>query len=235
MALEMDVVALLAFVLMWGGYALVASRLAKSRPCLSNTLDLYREDWMRRVLLRDNRIADTSVLGNLERNGAFFASSSLLIIAGLLTALGYTEEAMAAFSELPLINQSSRLLWELKLVVLLLIFVYAFFKFTWAMRQYNFASVLVGSAPLPSEDKVNTATREAFAYSATQVINLAGDTFNYGLRAYYFALAVLSWFIHPLLFVCVSAMVVGILYNREFRSSALSAMRAGRKFNDHVS
>ncbi|MCP5161986.1 MAG: DUF599 domain-containing protein [Hahellaceae bacterium] len=232
MAQSLDWFAFFIFALMWGGYASLASWLAGRRPCISNTLDLYREDWMRRVLRRENRIADTSVLGNLERNGAFFASSSLLIIAGILTALGYTEKAMETFSEMPFINHSSRLLWEIKLGVLLLIFVYAFFKFTWAMRQYNFCSVLVGSAPLPSEEKVSPAAREAFARSAAAVANLAGDTFNLGLRSYYFALAILTWFIHPLLLIFVSTVVVAILYHREFGSKALYAMRSGKQFQD---
>ena len=118
---------------------------AADRPCLSNTLDLYREDWMRVMLRRENRISDASVVGNLERNGAFFASSCLLILAGIITALGYTSEAMEVFATLPFSVVPNRAIWELRLVVLLVVFVYAFFKFTWSMRMYNFVSVMVGS------------------------------------------------------------------------------------------
>ncbi|MDX5299180.1 MAG: DUF599 family protein, partial [Gammaproteobacteria bacterium] len=129
-AFSLDLLALAWFLSCWLGYSYYAARRAKSRPCLSNTLDLYREDWMRRMLRREQRISDTSVVGNLERNGAFFASSCLLIIAGILTALGYTQQAMEVFADLPFSAPTSQLLWELKLIVLLLIFVYAFFKFT---------------------------------------------------------------------------------------------------------
>src|SRR5690554_7779251 len=44
---------------------------------------------------------------------------------------------------------------EIKLLIMLGIFVYAFFTFSWAMRQYNFASVLFGSAPLVGEKHVS--------------------------------------------------------------------------------
>lgn len=229
---SMDFIALIWFLLCWQGYGYYARQRAKHCPCLSNTLDIYREDWMRRMLLRDNRIADASVVGNLERNGAFFASSCLLIIAGILTALGYTDQAMRVFSEMPFSQVPTRLLWELKLVVLLLIFVYAFFKFTWAMRQYNFVAVLIGAAPIHGDTSVSPAAREAFAVNAAHVCNMAGDAFNFGLRAFYYALAALTWILHPACLILVSALVVLVLYRREFNSSALRALRKGKIFEE---
>ncbi len=224
--------ALLWFFICWVGYSEYSKRRAKDRACLSNTLDLYREDWMRGMLRRDNRIADASVVGNLERNGGFFASSCLLILAGIITALGYTSEAMDVFSALPFSAVPSRAVWELRLLVLLVVFVYAFFKFTWSMRMYNFVSVMIGGAPMPEDAKVTPAAREAFATSAATVCNLAGDTFNLGLRSYYYALAVVAWFIHPLAFIAASTLVVVVLYRREFCSDALVAMRSGKVFEE---
>lgn len=226
----LDLLALAWFLVCWSGYGFYANHRAGLRPCLSNTLDVYRADWMQRMLRREARIADASVVGTLERNGAFFASSSLLIMAGILTAMGYTQQAMDVFADLPFSMEHNRQQWEFKLLVLLLVFVYAFFKFTWSMRQYNFVSVLIGAAPSPSEEGVTPAEREAFAQSAARVCNMAGDAFNYGLRAYYFAMAVLTWFLHPLLFMLSSTLVVAILYRREFRSYALAALRDGKVF-----
>lgn len=216
------------------GYGAYANRRADTRPCLSNTLSRYRAEWMRRMLRRQNRVADSTILGNLERNGSFFASSSLLIIAGIFTALGYTAQAMEVFREIPMAAVSTRLLWELKLVVLLLVFVYAFFKFTWSMRQYNFASVLLGGAPMPDEESVTAGTREAFAGNAARVCDRAGDAFNLGLRAYYYALAVLIWFLHPVLFLLASSLVVLILYRREFCSKVLKTMLEGKPFENET-
>ncbi|MCH8498962.1 MAG: DUF599 domain-containing protein [Marinobacter sp.] len=227
-----DLIALVWFLVCWIGYTQYSSRRAGDRPCLSNTLDLYREDWMRTMLRRENRISDASVVGNLERNGAFFASSCLLILAGILTALGYTQEVMDVFSTLPFATETNRLLWELRLLVLLLVFVYAFFKFTWSMRMYNFVAVMIGGAPLPDDTKISPAGREAFARSAATVTNLAGDAFNLGLRSFYYAMAVVTWFIHPVLFMLVSTLVVFVLYRREFRSTALKTLRAGKVFEE---
>lgn len=230
----LELLALLWFFACWMGYTLYSRRRAADRSCLSNTLDLYREDWMRVMLRRTNRIADASVVGNLERNGAFFASSCLLILAGIITALGYTSQAMEVFATLPFSTVPSREIWELRLVTLLVVFVYAFFKFTWSMRMYNFVSVMVGSAPLADDAKTSPAAREAFARSAGNICNLAGDAFNLGLRSYYYALAVVAWFFSPIAFIVASTVVVIVLYRREFCSDALGALRSGKVFEEPV-
>ncbi len=228
----LDVVALAWFLVWTVGYTHGSNYWARRRSCLSNTLDMYRGDWMRRMLMRDARIADASVVGNLERNGAFFASSSLLILAGLLTAIGYADTALSVFAEVPWIASSSKMMWEAKLVLLCAVYIYSFFKFTWSMRQYNFCAVLIGSAPMTYEDKISSGAREALASNATRIANLAGDAFNLGLRAYYYSMAVLTWFIHPVLFMVVTTLVVIVLYHREFRSRALKALSAGKSFDD---
>lgn len=228
----LELIALAWFLICWLGYSEYSRRKANDRPCLSNTLDLYRADWMRVMLRRDNRISDASVVGNLERNGAFFASSCLLILAGIITALGYTQEVMEVFSTMPFGTLPSREIWEMRMVVLMVIFIYAFFKFTWSMRMYNMVSVLIGSAPLAGDTKASPASREALAQCASNVCNLAGDAFNLGLRSFYYALAVVSWFIHPVVFIGASTLVVIILYRREFRSDALLALRSGKVFDE---
>ncbi len=141
------ILAALWFVICWGGYTRYATWKGRDTACLASVLHLYREDWMRRMLLRDNRIADASVIGNLERNASFFASSTLIILAGILTVLGASERAVSLLADIPMVQQASQGMSEIKLLCLALVFVYAFFTFSWCMRQYNFAAVLVGSAP----------------------------------------------------------------------------------------
>lgn len=174
---------------------------------------------------------DASIIGVLERNGAFFASSCLLILAGILTALGYTQEVMDIFGSLPFGSAPSRWVWELRMVVLMTLFVYAFFKFTWSMRLYNFVGVMIAGAPLPSDSKVSAGAREALALNSAAICNQAGDAFNLGLRSYYYALAVVSWLIHPVLLIVTSTFVVFVLYRREFKSDALSSLQAGKVFD----
>jgi uncharacterized membrane protein len=57
------------------------------------------------------------------------------------------------------------------------------------------------------------------------MLGLAAETFNDGLRAYYFSFAALGWFFSPLAFALATTLVVGILYSREFRSDVLHVLR----------
>lgn len=217
-------IAVLWFILCWVGYTRYASWRARDTACLASVLHLYREDWMQRLLMRDNRIADANVIGNLERNASFFASSTLIILAGILTALGASDRAVSLLADLPFAQPVSRGLSEIKLLCLAVVFVYAFFTFSWCMRQYNFAAVLVASAPMMGERNVSDQERRAFADRAAQVISMAANQFNFGLRAYYFGMATLAWFVHPWFFMLVTAGVVLILYRREFHSDVLEVM-----------
>jgi len=221
---QAHLLAALWFILCWGGYTRYATWKARDTACLASVLHLYREDWMRRMLLRDNRIADASVIGNLERNASFFASSTLIILAGILTVLGASERAVSLLADIPLVQQASQGMSEIKLLCLALVFVYAFFTFSWCMRQYNFAAVLVGSAPMIGERHVSEQERNAFALRAARVISMAANQFNFGLRAYYFGMTMLAWFVSPWLFMLMSSGVVLVLYRREFHSDVLQVM-----------
>lgn len=212
------------FVLLWIGYNQYALRKGARTPCLASVLHQYRVDWMRRMLGRENRIADANVIGNLERNASFFASSTLIILAGILTVLGSSENAIATLAELPFVQHVSRELYELKLIGMAIIFVYAFFTFSWCMRQYNFAAVLVGAAPMVSESDLAADLRQAYAERTARVLSLAANQFNQGLRAYYYGLATLAWLINPWLFILATTGVVLVLYRREFHSDALDVM-----------
>ena len=104
-----------------------------------------------------------------------------------------------------------------------MIFVFAFFKFTWSLRQFNYLLVLIGAAPL--FDRIAAGDGAAAARRAARMSDLAVNHFNVGIRAYYFGLAALAWFIHPLLFMAASAWVVLVLWRREFRSNTLAALK----------
>ncbi|MNC33366.1 hypothetical protein D3C75_817560 [compost metagenome] len=218
------VLALSWFVLCWLGYTRYAIWKGKDTPCLASVLHLYREDWMRRLLMRDNRIADASVIGNLERNASFFASSTLIILAGILTVLGSTERAVSVLAGLPFVQEVSREMSEIKVISVALVFIYSFFTFSWCMRQYNFSAMLVGAAPMISERNVTEQERKAYAERTARVISMAANQFNLGLRSYYFGLATLAWFINPWFYMLATAGVVVVLYRREFHSDVLEVM-----------
>ena len=55
-------------------------------------------------------------------------------------------------------------------------------------------------------------------------MGLAAETFNDGLRTYYFAFAAIGWFFSPVIFMLATVGVITILYVREFRSEVLRVL-----------
>ena len=78
-----------------------------------------------------------------------------------------------------------------------------------------------------ADEAVSEAERSKHAAALTEVVWYAIASFNRGLRAYYFSLALLAWFLHPVAFMLASAWVVAVLYRREFRSRTLTALLSG--------
>jgi uncharacterized membrane protein len=217
-----DIIAPVWFLACWAGYSLYADR-AHAPPSLMQRMHDYRRLWMSCMLARDNRMVDTQIIANLMRSASFFASTTMFIIAGLLAVLGAREKAMAVLAELPFADEAPAGLWDLKVLLLVVLFVYGFFKFTWAFRHYNYCLILVGAVPAP--DRVSEETQR-IAERIARIATSTGRHFNGGLRAYYFGLAALSWFVHPWLFVLLTAWVVWVIYRREFRSRLLRTLAA---------
>ena len=211
----LDYCALGWFLLCWIGYVQIADHTRFHKLSVSARMNECRRRWMRNMVRRDLRMIDTMIHGNLLHGVAFFASTSILLIGGLLASLGATDKAIAIFAELPLTSPVSRIAWEIKVLLLLVIFVYTFFKFAWCYRLFNYCSILIGAAPLETEPSPES---DASADRIARLHGLAASHFNSGLRAYFFALAALAWFLHSALFMLVSAWVTYVLYRREFRS-----------------
>lgn len=216
-----DVLALLLLVVVWVSYQWHADYSATARPRLSREMERYAREWIARMVERDNRMVDVNVLRNLTRSSQFFASTTMLILGALVALMGYAEQAASVVAQLPFGQQVSRRLWEIKILVLLLIFVYAFFKFSWSIRQFGFCSILVGAVRKPPKDAAEYAPD---IERISVVLRFANRNFNQGLRAYYFGVAALSWFLHPALMIAVTLGVLYVLHHREFRSQTLKAL-----------
>ena len=225
-----DWAALVVFFGGWAGYAWFARRRAGTHASILASTNRIRRQWMLQATYRDVRVLDGVVTQNLSTSPSFFASTTILVIGGLLAVLGTTDKASDLVREIPFAARTTVLVFDLKVVLLLGIFVHAFFRFTWSMRQYTFGALLIGSAPEAKQfdamGPAGAAQREAFADKAGRIVGLAAETFNDGLRAYYFAFAAIGWFFSPLAFMLATAGVVYILYQREFQSDVLAVLNS---------
>jgi uncharacterized membrane protein len=217
-----DILAVGFFVIEWVVYAYTLEHSAYGRDSLSARMHNYREVWVRRMLDREARMVDMQIMASLQNGTAFFASSSLIAVGGALALLRSTNDALAALKMLPFDVSPSPALWEIKCVGLILIFIYAFFKFAWAYRLFNYVAILLGS--MPSASQRDTPQAESHVIRTTRMFETAGRHFNRGQRGFFFALGYLGWFVSPwILFVSTAAVVI-VTWRRQFASNAWRAM-----------
>lgn len=218
----LDLGALAFFTTAWLSYHLAVEFSPARHGGLNVRMNEYRRAWMEQMLLRDNRMVDANIMGSLQNGTAFFASTSLIAIGGGLALLRATNDALAVLRELPVDLTPSPALWEIKCVGLILIFIYAFFKFAWSYRLFNYVAILFGAMP-PSSQR-DTAEAEAHVMRTTRLFEAAGRHFNRGQRAFFFALGYLGWFVSPWVLLLTTALVVIVTWRRQFASNAWRAM-----------
>ncbi|HET7796059.1 MAG TPA: DUF599 domain-containing protein [Rhizobacter sp.] len=225
-----DWAALAAFFGGWVGYAWFARDRSQTKPSVLASTNRIRREWMLQTTYREVRVIDGVVIQSLSTSPSFFASTTILVLGGLLAVLSASDKASDLVREIPFAARTSVLIFDMKLILLLVIFVYAFCRFTWSMRQYTFGALLIAAAPeakqLDALGAEGEERRQAFAKRAGRVVGLAAETFNDGLRAYYLAFAAVGWFFSPLIFLLATGGVIYILYQREFRSDVLGALNS---------
>lgn len=218
-----DYLALAVFAIAWTGYSLLVDHGPLSTNTLSNAMDKQRRIWVEQMQLHEVRIADTNILGGLQNGNAFFASASMLAIGACLAALGAGDELFGVISDIDRgTDETQRALLDAKMIGLALIFVYAFFKFSWGYRLIVYASVLVGALPPPAQKGMPETTKAI--ERAARFLRLAGYNFNRGQRAFYFALAFLGWIVSPWALLAGTAGVIAVLAHRQFWSQPAKAM-----------
>ena len=208
------------FLLCWLGYEVVVERGWVGRKSLLLETHRMRQEWGRVMLTREPRIVDAALIANLLHSLSFYANTSIYIIAALFAALGALDHLMLIASDMPFAHVLSREAMEIKLLILIGVFIVAYFKFTWSLRQFNLLSITLGSVP----QKASPEAMEKHAQRFATVNQCAGNDFNRGLRAYYFGMAVMAWMVSSWLFILTTLIIVIVLARREFYSPVLKAL-----------
>ena len=219
----LDGVAFVFFWASWIAYHYAVELGPHAARSLNMRMNLRRARWINEALARDNRIVDTQVMNGLQNGTAFFASTSLIAIGGTLALLQSADRVVAIFADIPFVPATSRAAWEMKVIGLASIFGYAFFKFAWSYRLFNYCVILLGALPPARGHDPAEAAR---AVHETVEMNVAaGRHFNRGQRAFFFALAYLGWFLGPITFLGFTAAVLVAMYRRQFASDASRVFR----------
>jgi uncharacterized membrane protein len=183
------------------------------RPSLSALMNEQRRNWVTQAAKRDNPL-DGILSGNIMSAVSFFASTTALLILALFTVIGQLPDMAPALSTIAFGASHSEADLQVHNIAMLVLFVTAFLSFTLSLRQFNHFCILVGATdhtkPTPPEE-IRTIAR---------INAMAAQNFNAGIRAYYFAIPMVAWFISSWLSIVVTLATIGFLLHREFFSEA---------------
>lgn len=219
----LDWIAIACFVFSWAGYAWLVDFSPWRERTLTFAMNAQRRTWMEAMLKRENRMFDAQVVAGLQSGAAFFASTSLLAIGAAFALLTTSEQVLGVLDDLPVSMSTSQTAWEVKALGLLAIYAYAFFKFGWSVRLFNYTSILMGATP-PASEQDSEAARLAIE-RATRMSVVAGRQFTRGQRAFFFSVGFLGWFAGAWLFLAVTLIVVFALCRRQFAFPSLALLR----------
>lgn len=189
---------------------------------------------------REPKMVDALIQNTLQYGVLFFASTTILVIGALMAGLGSSDEALALLADMPFATNPSRTAWEIKVLLVIFIFTFAFFKFAWSYRLFNYVMVLVGASPdvtvtsslgslhggeyKAADSDTEIEYRENYAISVGRLHALGARHFTTGLNSYFFALAAVAWFLDPRLFIGATIWVSVVLYRRAFRSNFMKIL-----------
>ncbi len=195
------------------GYGLAASILDRRRPSLSALMNEQRINWVRQAVRRESPL-DAILSGNIMSSVSFFASTTALLILALFTVIGQLPQFAPALSTIAFGTHYSETDFQVHNIAMLVLFVSAFLSFTLSLRQFNHFCILIGasdhSAPTPPEQTRTIARINA----------IAAQNFNAGIRAYYFAIPMVAWFVSGWASIVVTFVTVLFLLHREYFSYA---------------
>lgn len=220
----LDGFALLWFFTTWASHYYVINRSVLRQRTITSAMETMRARWMDNVVLRGDSPKDAIIQNALQQGVLFFASTTVLLIGGLVAGLGAAERGVAVLSKLPLSTTSTTLQWDVKVLLVVFIFVFAFFKFAWSYRLYNYVLIMIGASPHESSDTSDEQCRQ-HAKKLALAHALAAKHFTTGLNSYFFALAAISWFLNAWFFIVSTLWVALVLYRRAFRSEFLKIVK----------
>lgn len=217
----LDAMAVALWVVAWLAMGWLIERPPADRASVSTLMAGYRREWMQVMVTRQPRILDGAILTILRQGTTFFASASMLSIGGGLALIGNTERLLGIARDLTLVTAPA-VVWEVKILAVLLFVANAFLKFVWAHRLFGYCAVIMAAVPNDPEDPLALHR----AGQAAELNITAARSFNRGMRSLYFALAGLVWLLGAGPLILAVAITLVLLWRREFMSQSRSALLA---------
>ena len=214
-----DLLSLLASVLLVIAYHLFLRRKVRKDPTYTVQAinKIARTAWVETIMHDGKKdVLAIQTLRNSTMAATFLASTSVLLIIGVLTLSEQGGKLEATWHTLNMLGSKHPELWMTKLIFLLLDLFVAFFAFSMSIRVFNHVGYMI-NVPLGLNHKMITP-----AHVATH-LNRAGRFYSIGMRAYYFLVPLVFWLFGPH-FMLVSTIGLLLVLYRIDRAPKILAM-----------
>lgn len=194
----------LALLMAYRGY--LGYRLSKDPGyTVQSVNNRVRKAWVASIMLQRDGILAVQTLRNSMMAATFLASTSVLMIIGVLTLSVQGDNLRTTWEMLNVFGTTDPRLWLIKMLLLLVDLLFAFFGFAMAVRLYHHVGYMI-NAP----QDANLIAADPAHVSAH--LNRAGLFYSIGMRAYYYTVPLLFWLFGPLFMLAGTIVLVISLY-----------------------
>jgi uncharacterized membrane protein len=194
----------LALLIAYHGY--VRYRLSKDPAyTVQSVNNQVRTAWVENIMERRDGILAVQTLRNSMMAATFLASTSVLMIIGVLTMSEQGDKLRTTWEMLNVFGTTDARLWLVKMLLLLVDLLFAFFGFAMAVRLFHHVGYMINapqSADLVAADPAHVSAH----------LNRAGLFYSIGMRAYYYTVPLLFWLFGPLFMLAGTVALVVSLY-----------------------
>ncbi len=164
---------------------------------------LARASWLKLAERGDRELLTVQTMRNVIMAASFLASTAVLLAAaflgGAFTSVRFSEFA----NSLNLFGVETQGLRMFKALLLMVIFLIAFFAFSLAMRSFGHMGMLVH---LASED-----SEEVSSEVISEELNRGAFHYALGMRCYYLAIPLTLWLFGPMWMLAATILLVVVL------------------------
>lgn len=190
---------------------------------LNFRLAVARRQWVARIPQRDAKPFDAIMIGHIVNSISFFGSATLIVLAGLFSAMINVDSIYQTADRLHFIGNSELSDFAVNFAVLIFVIGISFFSFTYALRKLVYFLALAGALPnKPTDDPDYDA---ALAEEAAIVLGEAVRTLNFGIRGYYYAIAAVMLFVSPWASIAATLVATGVLIYRQTMTRTSRAIK----------
>lgn len=207
-------------------YMFVAYKTRKNPAYTVQSVNVIaRTAWVESIM-RDGgkEVLAVQTLRNSTMAATFLASTSVLLIIGVLSLSAQGDKMGDNWHALNIAGSTHTQLWLTKLLFLLLDLFVAFFSFSMAVRVFNHVGYMI-NVPIARNHKMISPQHVAIH------LNRAGMFYSVGMRAYYFAVPLVFWLFGPHLMLLAAVALVMTLYRLDRAPKIMAEDYAERSDN----